>query len=58
MIRLLRHERSIPREKDGAVRFDDLIEKFKVEFDGTLGWTVDAWVSFFAKGGGPKQRFQ
>ena len=58
VIRLLRHERSIPREKAGAVRFEDLIEKFKVEFAGTLGWTVDAWVSFLAKGGGEKKRFQ
>ena len=38
--------------KNGAVRFDDLIEKFKVEFAGTLGWTVD--VSFLAEGGGPQ----
>ena len=27
--RTLRHESSIPREEDGAVRFDDLIEKLK-----------------------------
>ena len=26
MIRLLRHEETIPREGDGAVRVDDLIE--------------------------------
>ena len=58
MIRLLRHETSIRREKDGSVRFEDLIEKFKVEFVSTLGWTLDAWVSFLAKGGGPKKRFQ
>ena len=45
MIRLLRHERSIPREIHGAERFDDLFEKFKVEFAGTLGWTVGAWVN-------------
>ena len=30
-------------------RFDDLIEKFKVEFVGTLGRTADAWASFLAK---------
>ena len=36
MIRLLRHDPSIPREDDGAVRFDDLIEKFKAKFDGTF----------------------
>ena len=38
MIRLLRHEGNIPREDDGAVRFDDLIEKFKVKFAGTSIW--------------------
>ena len=46
MIRLLRHERSVPREDDGAVRFD------------ALEWTVDAWTTFLAKGGGPKKIFQ
>ena len=29
MTRLLRHDSSILREEDGAVRFDDLIEKLK-----------------------------
>ena len=58
MIRLLRHDASIPREDDGAVRFDDVIEKFKVKFVGTLQWTVDAWVNFLAKGRGEKKRFQ
>ena len=58
MITFLRHEASIPREDDGAVRFDDLIERFKEKFVGTLQWTVDAWVSFLAKRGGEKRRFQ
>ena len=58
MIRLLRHDETIPREDDGAVRFDDLIEKFKVKFDGTSQWTVQAWINFLAKGGGKKRRFQ
>ena len=57
MIRLLRHE-TFRREDDGAVRFDDLIGKFKVKFVGTSEWTVDAWTTFLAKGGGPKKRFQ
>ena len=53
MIRLLRPDETIPREKDEGVRFEDLVEKFKVYFVGTTGWTVDASVSFLAKGGGP-----
>ena len=40
MIRLLRHEETTPREDDGAVRCDDLIEKFKVKFVGISQWTV------------------
>ena len=35
MIRLLRHDPSNPREDDGAVRFDDIIEEFNAKFDGT-----------------------
>ena len=58
MIRLLRHDSSILREDDGAVRFDDLIEKFKVKSVGTSEWTVDAWTTFLAKGRGPMKRFQ
>ena len=56
MITLLRHDASIPREDDGAVRFDDLIEMFKVKFVGNLQWTVDAWVNFLAKGGEKKKQ--
>ena len=36
MIRLLRHDQSVPREDDGAVRFDDIMEEFRKEFDGAL----------------------
>ena len=35
MIRLLRHNPSISRELNGAVRFDDVMEEFKAKFDGT-----------------------
>ena len=58
MIRLLRHDESVSREDDGAVRFDYLAEKFKAKFDGTSQWTVEAWITFLARGGGPKKRFQ
>ena len=51
MIRLLRHGTSSPREDNEAVRFDDFVEGFKVKFVGTSEWTVDAWISFMAKGG-------
>ena len=29
MIQLLRHDQSVPREDDGAVRFDEIMEEFK-----------------------------
>ena len=58
MITLLRRDVLIPREDDGAERFDDLIERSKVKFVGTLHRTVDAWVIFLAKGRGEKRRFQ
>ena len=35
MIRLLRHGASVPREDDGAVRFDDLMKNITVQFVGT-----------------------
>ena len=60
MIRLLRHRHdpSIPREDDGAVRFDDIMEKIKAKFDGTSQWPINDWITCLAKGGGPKKRFQ
>ena len=58
MIRLLRHGASVPREADGAVRFGDLAELFKSRFAGASNWSVEAWISFLAEGGGPKKRFQ
>ena len=58
MIRVLGHDGTISRIDDGAVKFDDLIEKFKVKVVGSSEWTVDAWTTFLAKGGGPKKRFQ
>ena len=58
MIRLLQHNPSIPREDDGAVRFDDLMEASKAKFDGTSQWPANAWITFLAKRGGPKKRCQ
>ena len=58
MIRLLRHGQSVPREDDGAVRFDDIMEKFKAKFDGTSQWPINDRITCLAKGGKPKKRFQ
>ena len=44
MIRLLRHGQSVPREDDGAVRFDDIMEDFKKKFDGVVQWSINDWI--------------
>ena len=48
MIRLLRQDESVHPEDDGAVRFDDLAQKFKSKFDGTSQWTIEARIAFLA----------
>ena len=58
MTRLLRNETSIPREDDGAVRFDDILEEFKARFKDSLQWPIEDWTTIQAKGGGQKNRFQ
>ena len=58
MIRLLRHDGTVHREDDGAVRFDDLAELFKSRFAGNSHWSIEAWISFLAKGEGQKKRIQ
>ena len=35
-----------------------MAEKFKAKFDGTSQWPIEAWITFLAKRGGPKKRFQ
>ena len=57
MIRRLRHDDTVHREDDGAVSFDDLADLFKSRFAGTH-CSIEALISFLAKGGGPKKRFQ
>ena len=39
VIRLLRHDQSVHREDDGAVRFDYFLEESK-KFDGALQWSI------------------
>ena len=50
MIRLLRHDGTIHREDDGAVRFDDLAELCESRFAGTSQWSAEAWITFLQKG--------
>ena len=55
---VLQHDDTVHREDDGAVRFDDLAEKFKAKFAGASQWSIEAWITCLAKGGGPKKKFQ
>ena len=43
MIRLLRHDDTVHREDDGAVRFDDLAALSKAKFASASQWSIEAW---------------
>ena len=53
MIRLLRHDDSVPREDDGAVKFQDPAPTFT----SCSRWSIRTWLSFLQRGGGIKKRF-
>ena len=58
--RLLRHDQTVPREMDGTVLFDDVVEECRRQkFDGASQWSLNDWISILGKGGrGAKKRFQ
>ena len=56
--RLLRHDQTVPREIDGTVPFDDVVQECRKKFDGASQWSLNDWISILAKGGGAKKRFQ
>ena len=58
MVRLLRHDDSVNREEDGAVRFEDLASICRSKNEFTSHWSSQTWLSFLRKRGGPKHRFQ
>ena len=62
MVRLLRHDQHIPRETDGAVKFEDIVEEFnktkKKKFEGASQWSLKDWISILAREGEPRKRFQ
>ena len=50
MTRLLRHDRTVPRETDEAVLFDDVLEECrKRKVDGASQWSLNDWISILAK---------
>ena len=62
MTRLLRHDQTIARETEGAVKFDDMIEELKKKkkkiIDGSLQWSIEDRICILVRGGGQKKRFQ
>ena len=62
MSRLLRHDQNIPRETDGTVKYEDIVEEFdkknKKKFEGASQWSLNDWISIPAKGGIANKRFQ
>ena len=58
MTRLLRHDRTVLREEDGAVEFRISAPMFHSKFTTSPFWSIRTWLSCLQKGGGPKKRFQ
>ena len=58
MTRLLRHDRTVLRDEDGAVEFRILASMFHSKFTSSLYWSIRTWLNFLQRGGGPKKRFQ
>ena len=54
-------DQSIPWETDGAIKYEDIVEKFnmkkKEKFEGVSQWSLNDWISILAKGGRAKKRF-
>ena len=52
MNRLLRRDQSVPREIDGGVPFDDVMEKNAGSKSSMVApqWSFDDWISTLAKG--------
>ena len=50
MTRLPRHDRTVPRESDGAVLFDDVLEECrKKKFYRASQWPLNDWISILGK---------
>ena len=58
MTRLLRHDRSVFREEDGAVEFKILAPMFVSQFESSSDRSIRTWFKYLQRGGGLKKRFQ
>ena len=61
-ITLLRHDQKSPRETDGGVKYEDIVEEFnkrkRKNLDRASQWSLNGWISILLKRGGAKKRFQ
>ena len=55
MIRLLQHDGTVPREDEGAVKFQDLASIFRSRITSSSRWPTRTWQSFLQRGGGIKE---
>ena len=58
MIRLLRHDSSVPREEDGAVEFSIVARMFRSELASSSNWSIRTWLNYLQRGGGLEKRFR
>ena len=49
MTRLLRHDDSVNRENDGAVKFADLASRFRSRITSSSHWSIRTWLCFVAQ---------
>ena len=57
MIRLLRHDDSVNREQDGAVKIEDLASIFPSRITSSSHCSIRTWLRFLQRGGEIKKRF-
>ena len=58
VINLLRHNRNVNRERDGAVQFYKIKFLIRDYSLSTQNWSDNRWLACLAAGGGPKRRYQ
>ena len=58
VINLLRHNRNVNRERDGAVQFYKIKFLMRDHSLSTQNWSDNRWLACLAAGGGPKRKYQ
>ena len=58
VINILRHNRDVNRERDGAVQFYKIKFLMRNHSLSTQNWSDNRWLACLAAGGGPKRRYQ